>query len=307
MRAGSGSPWLILVLAAAASAQQPAAEGVPVPLQTETATPPAHARVIEMESMDEIHLLRTAIRRVTTLFLPPDENLLQAWTGDSEFWAVQGSGNLVFIKPAQTDLRTNAALTTEAGRVYHFELLSVDPAEASDLAVRVERQDLLAGDSRPAPPSGFGLPAVRFVPATAVAEYRASAQSALEDLSDLEARIPELVADERDRVRRVLAAEMRFAYRFQESLTQPPFDVRGMWHDGDFTYIRTAAMETPALYVVGEEGRPELVDYELESTGLLVARGVLGDGWMQIGDQRARWMLELEDDPSEQLLGAGRN
>ena len=276
-------------------------------MQTTIADAPALARRIVMESMDEIHLLRTAIRRITTVVLPDDEELLQTWTGDAEYWSTSGAGNLVFLKPSRTGLRTNTALTCVSGRVYHFELVSVDPAEASDLAVRVERADRLLAGARPAPPAGFALPDVRFVPATAVTEYAANAQAAWESLSDLQAEVPQLVAAESERVRRVQAAEMRFEYRLQESLTQPPFSVRGMWHDGTFTYIRSAALETPAIYVAGDEGRPLLVDYEMESHGLFIVREVLGDGWMQIGEQRGRWIRELSESPAEELLQAKGN
>ena len=296
----------LLLLPAPARAQDEAAPaaGAPAPMQATEAGPPARARRIVMESMDEIHLLRTAIRRVTTVSLPPDEELLQTWSGDTEYWAIRGAGNLVFIKPSSTGLRTNAALTCQSGRVYHFELVAVDPDSPSDLAVQVERADRIDSGARPVPPDGFGLPDVRFVPATAVTEYAANAQAAWESLSDLQAEVPGMIAAEAERVRRVQAAEMRFEYRLQESLTQPPFSVRGMWHDGTFTYIRSAALETPAIYVAGEDGSPLLVDYDLESHGLYIVREVLGDGWMQVGAKRGRWIREITQSPAEELLRA---
>ena len=61
-----------------------------------------------------------------------------------------------------------------------------------------------------------------------------------------------------------------------------------MWHDGQFTYLRSRAQESPALYEL-RDGEPALVAYDLSEDGLYIARHVLGDGWLQIGDKRAAW------------------
>ena len=67
-----------------------------------------------------------------------------------------------------------------------------------------------------------------------------------------------------------------------------------MWHDGTFTYIRARAQEAPALYEL-RDGEPALVAFDLTEDGLYVARHVLGDGWLQIGDERAGWRFEPRD------------
>ena len=41
-----------------------------------------------------------------------------------------------------------------------------------------------------------------------------------------------------------------------------------------------------------KDGEPSLVAYDLTEDGLYVARRVLGDGWLQIGDKRVRWRFE---------------
>ena len=67
-----------------------------------------------------------------------------------------------------------------------------------------------------------------------------------------------------------------------------------MWHDGQFTYLRSRAQEAPALYEL-RDGEPSLVAFDLTEDGLYVARRVLGDGWLQIGDERLRWRFEPRD------------
>ena len=69
-----------------------------------------------------------------------------------------------------------------------------------------------------------------------------------------------------------------------------------MWHDGEFTYLRSHAQESPALYEL-LDGEPALVAYDLTEDGLYIARHVLGDGWLQIGDERASWRFT----PSERF------
>jgi len=64
-----------------------------------------------------------------------------------------------------------------------------------------------------------------------------------------------------------------------------------MWHDGRFTYLRSNAQESPALYEL-KDGEPALVAFDLGGDGLYIARHVLADGWLQIGDKRLRWRFE---------------
>ena len=64
-----------------------------------------------------------------------------------------------------------------------------------------------------------------------------------------------------------------------------------MWHDGRFTYLRSRAQESPAIYEL-KDGKPSLVAYDLTPEGLYIARHVLGDGWLRIGKKRARWRFD---------------
>ena len=69
-----------------------------------------------------------------------------------------------------------------------------------------------------------------------------------------------------------------------------------MWHDGQFTYLRSRAQESPALYEL-RDGEPALVAYDLSEDGLYIARHVLADGWLQIGDKRAAWRFTPQGRP----------
>ncbi len=73
----------------------------------------------------------------------------------------------------------------------------------------------------------------------------------------------------------------------------PPFNVEAMWHDGQFTYLRSHAQESPALYEA-VDGDPTLVAYDLTEDGLYIVRRILDSGWLQIGKRRAIWRYKPE-------------
>ena len=109
-----------------------------------------------------------------------------------------------------------------------------------------------------------------------ILEARTQAESAIEEFR---ARYPERLA---------------FEYRLDGDAADRPFLVEAMWHDGQFTYLRSHAQESPALYEL-RDGEPALVAYDLTEEGLYIARHVLGDGWLQIGDKRAAWRFTPRD------------
>ena len=87
---------------------------------------------------------------------------------------------------------------------------------------------------------------------------------------------------------------LEFPYRLDDKAARWPFLVQGMWHDGQFTYVRSTAQETPALYE-NRDGDPSLIPYDLQQDGLFIVRRLIGSGWLQIGRDRAGWKIDLDD------------
>ena len=54
---------------------------------------------------------------------------------------------------------------------------------------------------------------------------------------------------------------LAFEYRLDGDAADRPFLVEAMWHDGQFTYLRSRAQESPALYEL-RDGEPALVAYD---------------------------------------------
>ena len=226
--------------------------------------------------------------------LPQTENVLDFVVGDSEYWHLTGAANLAFLKPIAEGVTTNVALVCESGRIYSF-LVTEQSAGQPHLVVRIDQQ--AEADPRISP--GKHEPA--FVAHGQVAAYQQMAETAIETARaaqvDADSRIADaaaLAANESEAFRAKYPTRLKFPYRLDDKALKWPFLVEGMWHDGQFTYLRSNAQESPALYEE-KDGKPALVAYDLGEDGLYIARHVLGDGWLQIGKQKVRWRFTVPE------------
>ena len=243
-------------------------------------------RVADAE--DQIVEVRAKTRHTTVIVLPLSESILDFVVGDSEYWHLTGAANLAFLKPIAEGVTTNVALVCASGRIYSF-LVTESSAVHPHLVVRIEAQ----ADTDPRIAPGAHEPA--FVARSQVAAYQDMAETAIERAKaaqeDADARIADataLAASEAEAFRAEYPTRLKFPYRLDNKAREWPFLVEGMWHDGRFTYLRSNAQESPALYEE-KDGQPALVAYDLQEDGLYIARHVLGNGWLQIGKQRVRW------------------
>ncbi len=256
------------------------------------------------DNPDQIIRLRTRVRHTTVIQLPGRENILDFVVGDSEYWHLTGAANLAFLKPISEGVSTNVALVCESGRIYSF-LVSEQPGPPH-LVVRIAS----AAENDPRVSPTLHQPA--FVARDQVAAYQQMAEQARQTAVAAQAEAEQQITTVRqeaeveiDAARQEAAVEinsfrsdyptrLKFPYRLQDKALRWPFLVQGMWHDGQFTYLRSNAQESPALYEI-KDGKPALVAYDLTEDGLYVARHLLGDGWLQIGKERAQWKLERRE------------
>ncbi|MDE2878439.1 TrbG/VirB9 family P-type conjugative transfer protein [Candidatus Palauibacter soopunensis] len=266
---------LLTVLPCDAAAQQASADAtllrVPLPEDGE----------------ERIPRLRARVRHTTVIVLPAGERILDFVAGDSEYWHLTGAANVAYLKPLAENAATNVALVCESGRIYSF-LVHEDGEKPPHLVVRVE-----AGADAEA---AFGAPG--FVARSEVAAYREMAAQAADAARLAREEAGAGIAEARERATKEVEAfrasypeRLRFDYRLDREASGRPFLVEAMWHDGEFTYLRSRAQESPALYEL-RDGEPSLVAFDLTEDGLYVARRVLGDGWLRIGDKQVRWRFE---------------
>lgn len=245
------------------------------------------------EDEDAIVQVQTQVRHTTVLVLPAGETILDFVVGDAEYWHLTGTANVAFLKPLDKKATTNVALVCESGRIYSF--LVAEKTDPPHLIVRVERPAGEGGKTTPGP----HRPA--FVAREQVTAYQQLAAQAADQAraarSAAENQVQEARQDAREQIdtfREAYPRRLKFPYRLDKKAGQWPFLVSGMWHDGKFTYLRSGAQESPALYEV-KDGKPSLVAYDLHEDGLYIARHVLGDGWLKIGKKKVTWKFNPKD------------
>ena len=244
------------------------------------------------DAPDQIIHVNTRIRHTTVIQLPQRENILDFIVGDSEYWHLSGAANLAFLKPIAEGVNTNVALVCESGRIYAF--LVVERDAPPHLIVRVG-----ADPTTTTTPAGARIPA--FVARSRVAEYQLMAEESRAAVYaaqiDAETQIAAMRQDANAQInefRSSYPTRLEFPYQLDDKAARWPFLVQGMWHDGQFTYIRSTAQETPALYE-NRDGDPSLIAYDLQQDGLFIVRRLIGSGWLQIGRDRAGWKIDLDD------------
>ena len=245
-------------------------------------TAPLLAKRVTLERPDQVIDVACQIRFTTTIVLPFEERILDFVTGDAGTWQVTGAANIAYVKPSVEDTRTNVTLVTEAGRIFFFRVSEGD--SEPDIHVYVDAPDPAGEEAAEAPPPHQP----KFVSRDEVADYEAAARAATERARDAWTQAEQRVQSAVDEFRAGYPTLMRFEYRLSRRALEAPFHVAAMWHDGRFTYARSLADETPALYEE-RDGQPSLVSYELTPDGLYIVRRVLSDGWFQLGRRRAEW------------------
>ena len=177
----------------------------------------------------------------------------------------------------------------ESGRIYAF--LVTERNAPPHLIVRVG-----AADDTPA---GGHVPA--FVARSQVAEYQRMAEQSRAAVQLAQQQAEEAITATRqhataqvDQFRQTYPTQLQFPYELDDKALRWPFLVQGMWHDGQFTYVRSTAQETPALYE-NKDGQPSLIPYDLQDDGLFIVRRLVGSGWLQIGRDRAGWKVDVAE------------
>ena len=209
--------------------------------------------------------LNTKIRFTTMVVLPDEEEILDVVCGDRDFWVISATQNVAHVKPAKEGATTNLNLVTASGIVYSF-LLTEGKAGQPDLKVYVTA-DPNATRAKPKYYSAAQVSALQ----TELTEAKAAIQT-------VQARTEEVLST----FRQQYPAALQFAYGAPKY--EKPFFVRSIWHDGQFTFIRSDARELPALYEL-KDGKPSLVNFQVQS-GTYIVPKVLDRGYLALGKDR---------------------
>ncbi|MGA8529087.1 MAG: TrbG/VirB9 family P-type conjugative transfer protein [Acidobacteriaceae bacterium] len=223
----------------------------------------ASARTVQYHSQDIVPI-HAKLKYTTLIELPTTEKIMEAATGDKDFWIVDIVGNFCFVHPAKAGISSNLNLITDKGNIYSFTLQDVsDTSEPPDLKVIVQPADRSAIIASSGPP--------QFVPAAQLAQSK-------EQLAAVESHVTQAV----DQYKSAYPMQLKFDYTFKAN--DPPFDIQAIYHDDKFTYIKTDAPEKFSVYEM-RDGKPNLINYDLRD-GTYIIPKVMDSGYVELGKKR---------------------
>ena len=223
----------------------------------------ASARTVQYHSQDIVPI-HAKLKYTTLIELPATEKIMEAATGDKDFWVVDVVGNFCFVHPAKADISSNLNLITDKGNIYSFTLQDVSgTSEPPDLKVLIEPADRSSIVAANGP--------AQFVPA-------AQLDQAKQQLAAVEAHITQAV----DEYKSAYPLELKFDYIFKAN--EAPFDIQSIYHDDKFTYIKTDAPEKFSVYEM-KDGKPNLINYDLRN-GTYIIPKVMDSGYVELGKKR---------------------
>ena len=221
------------------------------------------ARTVQYHSQD-IVAIRAKVKYTTLIELPTTEKIMEAATGDKDFWIVDVVGNFCFVHPAKQGIASNLNLITDKGNIYSFTLQDISGSSAEpDLKVIVEPADRSAIVAASGPP--------QFVPA-------AQLEQSKQQVNALQSHVEQAV----DEYKSGYPTQLKFDYVYKAN--QAPFDIQSIYHDEKFTYIKTNAPEKFSVYEM-KDGKPNLVTYDLRE-GTYIIPKVMDDGYVELGKKR---------------------
>jgi type IV secretory pathway VirB9-like protein len=221
------------------------------------------ARTVQYHSQD-IVAIRAKVKYTTLIELPTTEKIMEAATGDKDFWIVDVVGNFCFVHPAKQGISSNLNLITDKGNIYSFTLQDISSSSAEpDLKVIVEPADRSAIVAASGPP--------QFVPA-------AQLEQSKQQVAALQSHVEQAV----DEYKSAYPTQLKFDYVYKTN--EAPFDVQSIYHDDKFTYIKTNAPEKFSVYEM-KDGKPNLVTYDLRE-GTYIIPKVMDDGYVELGKKR---------------------
>ena len=235
------------------------------------------ARTVKYAETDIIPI-RAKIRFSTLIVLPVNEEILDATTGDKEFWIINGAHNLCYLHPAQQGIHSNLNLITSTGHVYSFLLteISNETNAEPDLKIFVERKE----ESTINGPAGVP-PLAR---ASEVQAYKTAVDAARAESAQAVQAAQERAQKEISQYREQYAGKLRFDYTYNAKAARPPFSVTAIYHDDKFTYINCTAQEKPTIYEV-KDGKPNLIDFDL-ANGVYVIPKIVDQGYLALGKKK---------------------
>src|ERR1700677_1102337 len=167
------------------------------------------ARTVQYHSQD-IVAIRAKIKYTTLIELPATEKVMEAATGDKDFWIVDVVGSFCFVHPAKPGISTNLNLITDKGNIYSFTLQDISSQGGEpDLKVIIQPADQSSITASTGP--------AQYVPAAQLDQTK-------QQLATLQSHVTQAV----DEYKSAYPLQLKFDYTFKN---EDPFAVQSIYHD----------------------------------------------------------------------------
>jgi len=223
----------------------------------------ASARTVQYHAQDIVPI-HAKLKYTTLIEVPPSEKIMEAATGDKDFWVVDVVSNFCFVHPAKEGISSNLNLITDKGNIYSFTLQDVSgTSQMPDLKVLIQPTDRSS-----------------IVASTGPSQYVPAAQleQSKQELAALQSHVEQAV----DEYKSSYPLQLKFDYSYKAN--EAPFDIQSIYHDDKFTYIKTTAPEKFSVYEM-KDGKPNLVSYDLRE-GTYIIPKVMDSGYVELGKKR---------------------
>jgi type IV secretory pathway VirB9-like protein len=221
------------------------------------------ARTVQYHSQDIVPI-HAKLKYTTLIEVPSTEKIMEAATGDKDFWVVDVVSNFCFVHPAKEVISSNLNLITDKGNIYSFTLQDVsNTSQTPDLKVLVQPADHSSIVASTGPS--------QFIPA-------AQLEQSKQELAALQSHVEQAV----DEYKSSYPLQLKFDYSYKAN--EAPFDIQSIYHDDKFTYIKTTAPEKFSVYEM-KDGKPNLVTYDLRE-GTYIIPKVMDSGYVELGNKR---------------------
>jgi type IV secretion system protein VirB9 len=220
-----------------------------------------------------LYRLYTAPERVTDIALQPGEAIVSVAAGDTVRWTVgdttSGAGDArrvhILVKPFAAGLKTNLVITTDR-RAYHLALESTAASAMAALSWSYPQDELVA-----------------------IRRQQAEAKAATPIASGLSVE------------------SLNFAYAITGD--RPAWRPLRAFDDRRQTYIEfpptLAVREAPPLFVIGDDGEAQLVNYRVAGRYYVVDR-LFGTAELRLGGKKQQIVRISAARPKERQRKAGR-
>jgi type IV secretory pathway VirB9-like protein len=243
------------------------------------------SRHVPYHESDIVPLLMES-RLTTTVILPKEEKIMEVTCGDKEYWAVNWTGNLAFLKPAVPGKKTNFNIITTSGNVYSVYGSEVPEGSANrpDLKVFLDPVD----DSMVITMKGKP----KYVSSEEADAWKQKAEEAQAQLANEQAQLHKQVQRAEAEARATNTNNVRHDYKFSPAAAKSPFNVSSIYHDDTFTYIEGVPQENFSVYEM-KDGKPSLIEvsFDLKAKRYSIPK-IVDDGYLRIGKKELKFHRE---------------